>query len=99
MPNRPFASIAGLKTCLDRVVQEAPHNCARHSHASVVVRQEPSKIVLSVGGDGHGFDARRVRGLRLVGMKERVHHLGGAFEVESRPGAETRVGAELPIAS
>jgi signal transduction histidine kinase len=91
-----------LKTCIYRVVQEALHNCARHSHArsvKVVVRQEPAKIVLSVEDDGHGFDARRVRGLGLVGMEERVNHLGGAFEVESRPGSGTRVAVELPIAS
>lgn len=90
------------KTCIYRVVQEALHNCARHAQArsvKVVVKQEPSKILLSVEDDGHGFDARRVRGLGLVGMEERVHHLGGAFEIESRPGAGTRVAIELPIAS
>jgi signal transduction histidine kinase len=90
------------KTCIYRVVQEALHNCARHSQArsvKVVVRQEPSRIVLSVEDDGRGFDARRVRGLGLVGMEERVNHLGGAFEIESRPGAGTRVAVELPLAS
>ncbi len=90
------------KTCIYRVVQEALHNCARHAQArsvKVVVKQETSKILLSVEDDGHGFDARRVRGLGLVGMEERVHHLGGAFEIESRPGAGTRVAIELPIAS
>jgi signal transduction histidine kinase len=91
-----------LKTCIYRVVQEALHNCARHAQARsvrVVVRQERSKIVLSVEDDGHGFDAQRVRGLGLVGMEERVNHLGGAFEVESRPGTGTRVAVELPLAS
>jgi signal transduction histidine kinase len=91
-----------LKTCIYRVVQEALHNCARHSQArsvKVVVRQERSKIILSVEDDGHGFDARRVRGLGLVGMEERVHHLGGAFEVESKPGSGTKVAVELPLAS
>ena len=90
------------KTCIYRVVQEALHNCARHSQArsvKVVVRQEPSKIVLSVEDDGRGFDARRVRGLGLVGMAERVNHLGGAFHVDSHPGAGTTVAVELPIAS
>ncbi len=90
------------KTCIYRVVQEALHNCARHSQArsvKVVVRQEPSRIVLSVEDDGRGFDARRVRGLGLVGMAERVNHLGGAFHVDSYPGAGTTVAVELPIAS
>lgn len=91
-----------LRTCIYRVVQEALHNCARHAQArsvKVVVKQEPSRILLSVEDDGHGFDAGRVRGLGLVGMEERVNHLGGAFEVASRPGNGTKVAVELPIAS
>jgi signal transduction histidine kinase len=91
-----------LKTCIYRVVQEALHNCARHANArtvKVVVRHEQSRIVLSVEDDGRGFDATRVRGLGLVGMEERVNHLGGAFEIDSWPGAGTRVAVQLPIAS
>ncbi len=91
-----------LKTCIYRVVQEALHNCARHSQArsvKVVVEQEQSRILLTVEDDGHGFDARRVRGLGLVGMEERVNHLGGSFQVRSQPGAGTKVAVELPLAS
>ncbi|HTS76459.1 MAG TPA: sensor histidine kinase [Bryobacteraceae bacterium] len=91
-----------LRTCIYRIVQEALHNCARHAHArtvKVVVRQEPSRILLTVEDDGRGFDARRVRGLGLVGMEERVTHLGGEFEIDSTPGAGTRVAVELPLAS
>ncbi len=91
-----------LKTCIYRVVQEALHNCARHSQArsvKVVVEQEASRILLTVEDDGHGFDARRVRGLGLVGMEERVNHLGGSFAVRSQPGAGTKVAVELPLAS
>ena len=91
-----------LRTCIYRVVQEALHNCARHAQARtvrVLVRQEPSKIVLSVEDDGHGFDAHRVRGLGLVGMEERVGHLGGSFDVVSTPGLGTKVAVVLPIAS
>ncbi len=90
------------KTCIYRVVQEALHNCARHAQARSVmveVRQETSKILLSVEDDGHGFDSRRIRGLGLVGMQERVHHLGGALSVSSRPGKGTTVAVELPLAS
>jgi len=90
------------KTCIYRVVQEALHNCARHAQArsvKVVVKQEPHKLLLSVEDDGRGFDARRVRGLGLVGMAERVNHLGGAFEIKSLPGAGTKVAVQLPITS
>ncbi len=91
-----------LKTCIYRVVQEALHNCARHASARsvrVIVRREPAQIMLSVEDDGRGFDAGRVRGLGLVGMEERVNHLGGAFEIDSSPGGGTRVAAALPVAS
>ena len=90
------------KTCIYRVVQEALHNCARHAQArsvKVVVEQELQKIVLSVEDDGRGFDASRVRGLGLVGMAERVTHLGGSFAVRSQPGGGTKVAVELPLAS
>jgi signal transduction histidine kinase len=90
------------KTCIYRVVQEALHNCARHAQAhnvTVEVRQQASRIVLSVVDDGRGFDARRIRGLGLVGMEERVHHLGGALRVKSQSGSGTTIAVELPLAS
>jgi signal transduction histidine kinase len=90
------------KTCIYRIVQEALHNCARHAHArsvKVVVEQEPRKIVITVEDDGKGFDSNRVRGLGLVGMEERVNHLGGMFQVHSVPGYGTKVAVELPLAS
>lgn len=102
MPNRPFGSVDKLKTCLCSAIREAWHNCAPHSQAStvkVVVRQEPSRIVVSVEDDGRGFDARRLCGLGPVDTEERILHLGGAFKVKSRPGAAIRVAVELPVAS
>ena len=87
-------------TCVYRVVQEALHNCVRHAEARSVrigVRQQKGRIVLLIQDDGKGFDARRVRGLGLVGMEERVHHLGGAFEVKSEPGHGTLLTVELPV--
>jgi len=90
-----------LKTCIYRVVQEALHNCVRHSQArtvKVVVRQEPSKIVLS-GGRRRPRLRRAARARVGAGRHGGARpSSGGAFEVESRPGAGTRVAVELPIA-
>jgi len=88
------------KTCIYRVVQEALHNCARHAQANTVqvdVRRETGRILLSVQDDGSGFDPQRVRGLGLMGMEERVRHLGGTFEIDSQPGRGTRVNVALPM--
>ncbi|HZT31800.1 MAG TPA: histidine kinase [Bryobacteraceae bacterium] len=88
------------KTCVYRVVQEALHNCARHAearHVLIRVEQQPEAIVLSVQDDGKGFDSHLVRGLGLLGMEERVTHLGGKFVVRSEPGRGASVAIELPL--
>lgn len=90
------------KTCIYRVVQEALNNCARHAQATtaqVTVRGERGKILLSVQDDGSGFDPQRARGMGLLGMEERVRHLGGTFEIDSRPGRGTLVEIALPLAT
>jgi signal transduction histidine kinase len=89
------------KTCIYRVVQEALHNCVQHSQASMVrvnVQQEPGRILLAIQDDGKGFDPRQERGIGLLGMQERVSHLGGTFSVESLPGSGAMVCIVLPLA-
>jgi signal transduction histidine kinase len=89
------------KTCVYRVVQEALNNCAQHAQASAVqvsVRHEDSGILVTVQDDGSGFDPERVRGLGLLGMEERVRHLGGTFQIDSRAGRGTLVRVTLPLA-
>jgi signal transduction histidine kinase len=90
-----------LRTCIYRVVQEALHNCARHAVARTVrieVAQGSGRIQLSVADDGQGFDSAHVRGLGLLGMEERVTHLGGHFELHSEPGYGARLRIEIPLA-
>jgi signal transduction histidine kinase len=91
-----------LKTSIYRVVQEALHNCAQHSEARsvrLIVAQQKDRIVLTVEDDGRGFDSRVVRGMGLLGMEERVTHLGGSFQVNSKPGHGTTLHVELPLAA
>jgi signal transduction histidine kinase len=89
------------KTCIYRVVQEALHNCVQHAEASMVrvtVHQEPSRLLLAIQDDGKGFNAQQERGMGLLGMQERVSHLGGTFLVESLPGQGAIVYITLPLA-
>jgi signal transduction histidine kinase len=92
------------KTCIYRVVQEALHNCARHSRAATVrirvdqkMEQERDRLLLSIEDDGHGFDVRQTKGLGLLGIQERVTRLGGTCQVHSQPGRGATLAVELPI--
>src|SRR5580704_4312642 len=90
------------KTCVYRVVQEALNNCAQHAQASEVqvsVRHQAGEILVTVQDDGSGFDPQRVRGLGLLGMEERARHLGGSFQIDSRPGRGTLLSVTLPLAA
>jgi len=90
------------KTCVYRVVQEALHNCSRHSHATTVrirVHQHAAGLTLSIQDDGQGFDIDLSKGLGLLGIEERVSRLGGTCEVHSKRGSGTILAIELPFNS
>ena len=90
------------RTCVYRIVQEALNNCSKHAYAKnvrVVVRQKSDHLQVSIEDDGKGFESNRVRGLGLVGMKERVSQLGGTLRVDSDPGRGTRLLVDLPLPS
>jgi signal transduction histidine kinase len=90
-----------FKTCLYRVVQEALHNCERHSRATTVrirVHRQSDRLVLRIQDDGQGFHVRQVKGLGLLGIEERVARLGGTCEVDSEIGAGTILTVQLPLA-
>ena len=87
-------------TCIYRIVQESLNNVVRHAQARAVqitLRSNGSGIDVAVQDDGSGFDTTLTRGLGLLGMEERVRHLGGEFRIESRAGRGTLVAASLPV--
>jgi signal transduction histidine kinase len=88
------------KTCIYRVVQEALHNCVRHSGARMVrinVKQREEDISVLIQDDGRGFRPEVERGLGLVGMQERVTHLGGTFRIDSQIDRGTLLAITLPF--
>ena len=81
-------------------MQEALHNCEQHAsaqHVEVAVRQEQDGLRLLIRDDGRGFDTHRERGMGLLGIEERVNHLGGSFTVESTPGSGASIEVVLPL--
>src|SRR6185369_11383976 len=90
------------KTCIYRVVQEALHNCSRHSNATTIrvrVQHKADVLLLSIQDDGKGFDVSQSKGLGLLGIEERVAQLGGTFHVHSGLGIGTILTVELPFHS
>ncbi len=85
------------ESTLLRVCQEALVNVTKHSNATcaqVVLEYAPTFVRLSVSDDGVGFDAEILQspsgitsGFGLLGMRERIHVLGGTLELRSEGGA------------
>ncbi|HKJ76444.1 MAG TPA: ATP-binding protein, partial [Gammaproteobacteria bacterium] len=90
-----------------RVVQEALTNVAKHADAgSVTIRLQGGHTTadggralwVEVTDDGRGIDPETtVSGFGMLGMRERVHAVGGELDLESRPGEGTTVRARLPL--
>jgi signal transduction histidine kinase len=54
-------------------------------------------LEISIVDDGVGIPDRPSPGIGLLGMRERVQTLGGAFVVSRRPEGGTLVTASIPV--
>lgn len=91
---------------LYRVAQEAVRNVVAHASAEAVevrLQRDGERLVLTVDDDGIGFDPAAAHtapderprlGLRLIG--DLAADVDGVVEVESAPGAGTRIRATVP---
>ncbi len=87
------------RTGLFRVAQEALTNCLKHAgsaDAKVLLQESPAEVVLTIQDNGKGFTAGSTSGIGLLGMRERIEELGGAFAVIASPGGGTLIRATLP---
>src|SRR5256885_15964652 len=87
-----------------RVVQEALHNVAKHSHAksaNIILNQSNQRVRLLVEDDGVGFSTKtsnsRGNSFGLAGIKERVHSIGGEVRVASNKERGTRIEVAVPL--
>ncbi|OKI02310.1 hypothetical protein A6A06_14760 [Streptomyces sp. CB02923] len=89
-------------TALYRAAQEGLTNARRHARATrvtVAVRLTEHAARLVVSDDGCGFVPNgSVTGFGLLGMRERVHMVGGSVHIDSGPGAGTRLTVTVPRA-
>ena len=96
-----------LNITLYRIIQEALTNIANHAQASHVkvwlrripgVASEPKHLLLTMQDDGKGMDpSLPIKGLGMLGMRERVIASGGDFISHSAPGQGVRIEIRLPL--
>jgi signal transduction histidine kinase len=87
-----------------RIVQEALTNVAKHAQATtcrVFLQRLPNTLLVTIEDDGIGFcpeersEPGTLRGIGLVGIRERVNQLRGELRLESAPGQGTRLTVEV----
>ena len=88
---------------LFRIFQEALTNIARHAHATrveVVLQENTDTVEMEVRDNGKGITAEQLaasRSFGILGIRERVHSLGGELRISSAPDKGTTVHVSLPI--
>jgi PAS domain S-box-containing protein len=92
-----------VSLCFFRVMQEALHNIAKHSHATEIDIQLNGNrdfLHLTISDNGAGFVHKTVKakhGLGLISMCERLHLIGGRLIITTNPGSGTRIEAIYPM--
>ncbi len=87
--------------CLFRITQESLRNIKKHSKAKNVTIKlllQGDTIFLKIRDNGQGFDPKEVRklpGLGLKSMRERIRLVNGSISYTSQPNQGTEVSAEV----
>jgi two-component system sensor kinase len=86
-----------------RILQEALTNIQRHAQATkatITVNQVSGQFLLMIQDNGRGFTKGQEidrQSLGLLGMRERVHLVGGEINIESAAGEGTKITVQVPL--
>jgi signal transduction histidine kinase len=90
-------------TNLFRIVQESLTNVIRHAEATQVaisLHEKDGILLLEVADNGKGITDAAIadpKSFGLIGIKERVHSLGGEVNIVGTPNEGTRLTVKMPI--
>jgi signal transduction histidine kinase len=90
-------------TAIFRIFQESLTNIARHANASIVnvtVKEKPDTLELKVRDNGQGVTEEEIsdpKSFGLIGMRERVHSLGGYLSISGTPNEGTTIMVSIPL--
>lgn len=96
-----------VRVLLCQLLQEILFNVAKHAdvgHARLVAERAGDHVRVTVEDEGAGFDPsvfgtvgeKRLGGLGLPSVRERLELVGGKLEIVSAPGEGTRVTVTIP---
>jgi signal transduction histidine kinase len=91
-----------LRRNLLLAVKEALNNAVKHSHATELllkIRWQNKRLILAVEDNGRGFDPASASAERngLTNLAQRMHEVGGEFQLTSEPGKGCRVEFSTPL--
>jgi signal transduction histidine kinase len=88
---------------LFRIFQEALTNIARHAQATqveIILEENFAKVEMEIRDNGKGISPGQLaasRSFGILGIRERVHSLGGNLSISGAPGQGTVVRVSLPL--
>ena len=89
------------KLMIFRILQEQTNNIIKYANAKnvlITLREENSKIYLSINDDGKGFDASvQSKGIGFINIYNRVDAFGGDMELISSPGDGCSLRINFPL--
>jgi len=92
-----------ISITLYRILQEALTNIARHAKATkvkITLKKEIDKLIFIIHDNGTGIADEKIndpKSFGLLGIKERVYHLGGNVKINGKPGRGTMVRVSVPV--
>jgi PAS domain S-box-containing protein len=94
----------GLSTAIFRILQETLTNITRHANATKVqinLTKNAGTLEMRVSDNGKGIEDQEIlepKSFGIIGMRERVHYLGGNFSI-SGSSSGTTVEVTIPMDS
>jgi len=89
------------KLMIFRILQEQTNNIIKYANAKnvlITLKEENSKISLSITDDGKGFDASiQSKGIGFINIYNRVDAFGGDMELVSSPGNGCSLRINFPL--
>jgi PAS domain S-box-containing protein len=93
-----------VKVLLYRSIREMLINIAKHARAKLVkiaLSRAENDIEITIEDDGKGFDVsapkEKSKGLGLFSVRERLRHIGGKLEIESKRDKGTHITLTAPL--